>query len=246
MRFLDVNVTQSISIFYGANAAHFYLSQGIPLLLATQLPFFLDGARRLARRPVSVRSIAALNSLVGVTAGTIVVYSLLPHKEWRFLHPLLPAMHLLVALSLVQRSTPPSSSSTSASSPSTFSRTCRTTLGIRPSHALLVLASLPPAIYLTAFHGLGQALVPAHIHATNPPTRSVGFVMPCHSTAWQAGMHAPWLESREGEGDRAWFLTCEPPVLYVLSLSLSSSLSQLVSLARAHLEACRTTRCTAH
>ncbi|GAA5843401.1 hypothetical protein JCM9279_002091 [Rhodotorula babjevae] len=212
LRFLDVNVTRSISIFYGASAPHFYLSQGIPLLLATQLPFFLDGARRLVRRPVSVRSTAALNSLAGATAGTIAVYSLLPHKEWRFLHPLLPAMHLLVALSLVQR-TPPSPPSSSSTSSTSFSNLCRSTLRIRPSHALLVLASLPPAVYLTVFHGLGQALVPAHIHAYDPPTRSVGFVMPCHSTAWQAGMHAPWLESREGEGERSWFLTCEPPVL---------------------------------
>ncbi|GAA5903644.1 hypothetical protein JCM8208_003643 [Rhodotorula glutinis] len=208
LRFLDVNVTRSISIFYGASAPHFYLSQGIPLLLATQVPFFLDGARRLARPSSPIRSLVALKSLVYTMAGTVAVYSLLPHKEWRFLHPLLPVMHLLVALSVLRRSRPPPPSSSS-----TFFRFCRTTLGIRPSHALLVLASLPPAIYLTAFHGLGQALVPAHIHATDPPTRSVGFVMPCHSTAWQAGMHAPWLESREGEGERAWFLTCEPPVL---------------------------------
>ncbi|KPV73918.1 glycosyltransferase family 22 protein [Rhodotorula graminis WP1] len=213
LRFLDVNVTRSISIFYGVHSAHFYLSQGIPLLLATQLPFFLDGALRLVRSSTPIRSTVALNSLACATAGTIAVYSLLPHKEWRFLHPLLPAMHLLVALSLVQRGPHPPSS---ASSTAALSRLCRTTLGIRPSHALVVLASVPPAIYLTAFHGLGQALVPAHLHATDPPTRSVGFVMPCHSTAWQAGMHAPWLENGaegEGEGDRAWFLTCEPPVL---------------------------------
>ncbi|TNY18316.1 Alg9-like mannosyltransferase family-domain-containing protein [Rhodotorula diobovata] len=213
LRFLHVNVLQSISLFYGANSPHFYLSQGIPLLLGTQLPFFLDGVAQLSRRSAAlpVRSRAALESLLCASAGTVAVYSLLSHKEWRFLHPLLPAMHLLVALSLVQRSStaPPPSTP-----PSPASRFARTTLRTRPSHALLLLAAVPPAVYLTAFHGLGQARVPAHIHAAEPRTRSVAYLMPCHSTAWQAGMHAPWLERAEGdEGDRAWFLTCEPPVL---------------------------------
>ncbi|GAA6054341.1 hypothetical protein JCM3770_003326 [Rhodotorula araucariae] len=201
LRFLHINVLKSISLFYGANSPHFYLSQGIPLLLATQLPFFLDGLACLYRRRVPARSPSGLRTLTGVLAATTAAYSLLSHKEWRFLHPLLPIMHLLVALSLVQRF-----NSTSSESASRISSTLR----VRPAHIALVLASVPPALYLTAFHGLGQARVPAHIHATLP--KSVGYLMPCHSTAWQAGMHARWLETG-GVGERAWFLTCEPPVL---------------------------------
>lgn len=243
LRFLHVNVLQSISLFYGANSPHFYLSQGIPLLLGTQLPFFLDGVAQLSRRSAAlpVRSRAALESLLCASAGTVAVYSLLSHKEWRFLHPLLPAMHLLVALSLVQRSStaPPPSTP-----PSPASRFARTTLRTRPSHALLLLAAVPPAVYLTAFHGLGQARVPAHIHAAEPRTRSVAYLMPCHSTAWQAGMHAPWLERAEGdEGDRAWFLTCEPPVLCVLALlySCPSHPLRVASRLVAHHDTCAST-----
>ncbi|BGP50779.1 glycosylphosphatidylinositol anchor biosynthesis [Rhodotorula kratochvilovae] len=205
LRFLHVNVLQSVSLFYGANSPHFYLSQGIPLLLATQLPFFLDGLSRLFRRNLPIRSSSTLHTLAGTMGATTAAYSLLPHKEWRFLHPLLPIMHLLVALSLHVRFASASASSSSSRLSST--------LRIRPTHAAFLLASLPPAIYLTAFHGLGQARVPAVVHALQPQVRSVGYLMPCHSTAWQAGMHAPWLESADGGGERAWFLTCEPPVL---------------------------------
>src|SRR5277367_3954342 len=43
LRFLYFNIAQSLSVFYGRNDWHYYLSQGYPLLLTTALPFALLG-----------------------------------------------------------------------------------------------------------------------------------------------------------------------------------------------------------
>ncbi|GAA5959978.1 hypothetical protein JCM21900_001448 [Sporobolomyces salmonicolor] len=246
LRFLSTNVFHSISLFYGQNSWHFYLSQGLPLLLVTQLPFFLHGVTRTySREQGAVRNQQALKELGKTAAATLAAYSLLSHKEWRFLHPVLPILHLFVALSLVvlARSSPASSSSTPAilRPLAPLARGTKTS----PAHIVILLVSLLPAGYLTAFHTKGQNDVVRWVRDEMraqrargggrnenegggeerervPRVRTVGFVMPCHSTPWQAFMHAPELELARGEGEegnasgqggKVWFTGCEPPVL---------------------------------
>ncbi|BGO94314.1 hypothetical protein NBRC10512_002763 [Rhodotorula toruloides] len=210
LRFLHTNVFRSISLFYGSNSSHFYLSQGVPILLLTQLPFSLHGLS--ARRWEGVRNPRALRALRWTLAGTIGTYSLLSHKEWRFIHPLLPVMHLFVALSLVKLSSSP---------PPSTSRWSRTTR-VRPTYTALLFLSLLPATYLTSFHGLGQTRVSAYLRSRVGRGRSVGWLMPCHSAGWGAHLHTrEWgrrvrdLEvSGKGEGEKGgmWMITCEPPL----------------------------------
>ncbi|GAA5881783.1 hypothetical protein JCM1840_004830 [Sporobolomyces johnsonii] len=247
LRFLSTNVFHSISLFYGQNSWHFYLSQGLPLLLVTQLPFFLDGVTRTySRQRRAVKNQQALKALGKTAAATIAAYSLLSHKEWRFLQPVLPILHLFVALSLVTRSRsfPPSSSSST-----TYSRLLRPLASLAHrtrtsrAHVVILLVSLLPAGYLTAFHTKGQNDVVRWVRDEmraqrvlagerngndgegeerehRRRVRTVGFAMPCHSTPWQAFMHAPELEVARGEegnasgqGGKVWFIGCEPPVL---------------------------------
>ncbi|BGP26829.1 dol-P-Man alpha-mannosyltransferase, glycosyltransferase family 22 protein [Rhodotorula toruloides] len=227
LRFLSTNVLRSISIFYGSNSPHFYLTQGLPILLLTQLPFFIDGLS--SRRWQGVRNVRALEALRATLVGTLATYSLLSHKEWRFIHPLLPVMHLFVVLSLVSRfAFSPSTSSTPPSSPTT--RLARH-LRVRASHATILLLSLLPATYLTHFHGSGQTRVSSYLRSLPLPLlekTSVGWLMPCHSAAWGAHLHTrEWgRELRElerdgkgkkgergkGERGRMWMVTCEPPL----------------------------------
>ncbi|GAA5825897.1 hypothetical protein JCM11251_000044 [Rhodosporidiobolus azoricus] len=248
LRFLHFNLVQRVSHFYGTSSAAYYLVQGVPLLLLTQLPFFMDGFRRsfLSRVNGSVTNPGALRELRWTLAATTTVYSMLDHKEWRFLHPLLPVMHLFVALSLTSLSSPSSTptsspSSTPTSSPSSRERQMVPGISrLTTRHLFLLLLSLLPAIYLSTFHGVGQNTVmhylsrvlreerAAFTSAIASPDRgeeggggggggsTVGFLMPCHSTGWMAFLNAPWLEEEnieEGDGQRLWYLTCEPPVL---------------------------------
>ncbi|KAK0549103.1 glycosylphosphatidylinositol anchor biosynthesis [Tilletia horrida] len=117
-------------------------------------------------------------------------------------------------------------------------------LNALPPLPYLLLAQLPLTIYLLVGHGRGQMHIMRYLHEAvverqsgnglethgkgTAGIKSVGFLMPCHSTPWQAWMHAPELEVRRptgadeereqagwngsGDGGRAWFLTCEPPL----------------------------------
>lgn len=196
--FLLQNVVNSISLFYGSNTSHFYLTQALPFMTMTMLPFALHGLILPLRGPAAAAR--------AVVAGTVGVYSLLAHKEFRFVHPLLPAVNVFAAASLVRLAK-------GAREGEVWRRA-----GVRRWHVALLAVSVGPAVYLGAFHARGQNEVMDYLRE-NEGVRSVGFLMPCHSTPWQASLHRADLETSEGsgEGGQAWFIGCEPPVLYVSS-----------------------------
>ncbi|PSR83059.1 hypothetical protein PHLCEN_2v5863 [Hermanssonia centrifuga] len=69
-------------------------------------------------------------------------------------------------------------------------------------------------------HGRAQVDVLYHLRSLSPhEVRSIGFLMPCHSTPWQAYFHAASLAD-----DRLlWALGCEPPLSYVFALYPTSA-----------------------
>lgn len=81
--FVEFNVVRNLLIFYGAAPWHFYIGQGVPLMLMGYLPFF----------------VAALSAseLVGATAFVVAAFSAIAHKEFRFLQPVYPIMLVLTA-----------------------------------------------------------------------------------------------------------------------------------------------------
>ncbi|KAK0525777.1 glycosylphosphatidylinositol anchor biosynthesis [Tilletia horrida] len=84
-----------------------------------------------------------------------------------------------------------------------------------PSLHYLLYAQIPLTAYLLLGHGRGQTQVMRVLHAQSSKIASVGFLMPCHSTPWQAWLHTPQLEGPSlpsGNGGKAWFLSCEPPL----------------------------------
>lgn len=117
--FLYSNVFKSISLFYGSHPFHWYLTQGIPVLTFTTFPFLLHGiylvffksqvlgvSKRTARwfGSFGERDLIALKSLTKVSIFTILVFSLIGHKEFRFLQPLVPIFNLLITYSLMDLS----------------------------------------------------------------------------------------------------------------------------------------------
>jgi phosphatidylinositol glycan class B len=144
--------------------------------------------------------------LTSTVLFTLTIWSCIGHKEWRFLHPLLPILLLYPARYLVDRYQPPDgglwvSYITCAYS---FVRVNR-----RP-FLFLVLAPILPYVYLSGFHGRAQIEVTDWLRrrAVETPAMSVLFVTPCHSTPWMSHIH---LEAHRDEA-RWHFLTCEPPL----------------------------------
>lgn len=194
LKFLYVNLVQSLAVFYGQNRVDYYFTEGIPLLLTTALPFAVVGlyqALRPAPKPSTTqqqtRSILATTIL-----STILALTAISHKEVRFIYPLLPLLHILASAPLL----------------AFFRSHSRARVLLLP---LLLLANLLIATYVSTTHQRGVIDVLHHLRSSHDPTSiversrpDVAFLMPCHSTPWRSHLIHPLLS--------AWALTCEPPL----------------------------------
>ncbi|KAH7926671.1 glycosyltransferase family 22 protein [Leucogyrophana mollusca] len=202
LNFLWFNAS-SVSLFYGSSPWHYYLSQGLPILCTTALPFVFHGMW-LAVKNAEPKP----KMLLGCIVWTVGVYSIAGHKEWRFLHPLLPMLHIFASRSLVElyhrRPTGEPNGKPPHHAKSSFSP-----LPIRSSHLYLLLISVPASVFVVFFHCTGQIKVMSYLRSQPPDElASVGFLMPCHSTPWQAYLHRPEL----AQPGIMWALGCEPPL----------------------------------
>lgn len=154
---------------------------------------------------------SALRAMLGLVAWTVGIYSLMGHKEWRFIHPVLPLLHIIASQSLVDghhaTKKPAREKDTSS-----FWRHLR--LPVRARYIAHLSLTLPAIVYISTFHSRAQIEVIHYLRSLPPDeVNSVGFLMPCHSTPWQAYLHRPELSS-----GRLWALGCEPPLEWVVHL----------------------------
>ncbi|KAF8510994.1 Alg9-like mannosyltransferase family-domain-containing protein [Hysterangium stoloniferum] len=185
--FLITNLSP-VSSFYGRNPWHYYLTQGIPIVSNLAMPFFLYGLWQAL-----INGVSPLRRLSLLTLWTILVFSLTTHKEWRFIHPLLPVMHILAAKPLVDHNL------TKGKKVSTASQRWRYVAG------LFMLVSAPLLLQMQSH---AQISVIDYLRSIPPDElRSVGFLMPCHSTPWQSHLHR-----RDLNEHFLWALGCEPPL----------------------------------
>lgn len=229
-QWLHFNLAQDLAVFYGRNDWHYYVSQGLPLLLTTYTPFALVALWRST-------TAGGLRFLFATTVfTTLASLSLISHKEVRFVFPLLPLLHILTAptiSSLFYTAT--------AATTRTRSGTLKTTTEVLMRHklllALLLLLNLSIGAYTTLIHQRGAlsvttflrseyerlALDPRGVPLSHPDANKfetagwgrknfkfdedqvfAGFLMPCHSTPWRSRLFYPDM--------RTWALTCEPPL----------------------------------
>lgn len=192
LKFLYINLFQSLAVFYGKNRVDYYFTEGLPLLLTTALPFAAAGLWDTLRRPNEDGWRAQTRYILAIAAiATVLALSTINHKEMRFIYPLLPVLHLLAARPLAAFST-------------TKSR--------KLLLCVAVLANILIAYYTTTIHQRGvidvmhylRTAQEARFNTAGQTKMSVGFLMPCHSTPWRSHLVYPEIE--------AWALTCEPPL----------------------------------
>ncbi|KAI7852461.1 Alg9-like mannosyltransferase family-domain-containing protein [Circinella umbellata] len=178
INFFKINVLQSISLIYGVHPWHWYISQGVPVILTTMLPFALYGYRCTPDKAKDARSLGHL--IIWVLGA----YSLLSHKEFRFIFPVVPLMLIFVANGL-------------SNIPTRWRKL---------SAIALMVTQVPMALYLSLWHqrGVTDVMLWIREQANNSSVHSVGVLMPCHSTPWQSVVHRSDVDM--------WFLTCEPPL----------------------------------
>ncbi|XP_048812839.1 GPI mannosyltransferase 3 [Lagopus muta] len=173
LNFLKFNVLQNLGTFYGSHPWHWYFTQGLPVILGTHLPFFIHGCVMAPKR---------YRIFLGAVIWTVLVYSTLSHKEFRFIYPVLPFCMFFCGYSLKHLKAWKKSAA-----------------------SFLLLSNLIPALYTGLIHQRGSLDVMNHIQQLcNSSYQSQAFVfimMPCHSTPFYSHVHCP-LKMR--------FLQCPP------------------------------------
>ncbi|XP_028811554.1 GPI alpha-1,2-mannosyltransferase 3 isoform X1 [Denticeps clupeoides] len=173
--FFKFNVFHNVAEFYGSHPWHWYFTQGFVVVLGPHLPFFLHGCTLASKRD---------RILILTIFWTIVIYSLLGHKEFRFIYPVLPMCMLFCGKSLASLK-----------------------VWRKPAAYTLLTANLITALYTGLVHQRGTLDVMGHLqplcdHVTpNSSQTQVLFLMPCHSTPFFSHIHCP-LKMR--------FLECPP------------------------------------
>jgi GPI mannosyltransferase 3 len=215
LNFFKVNVLQSIAGFYGNNDWHYYMSQGYPLLLTTALPFTLIGMWKRLRRGTPVvgtgvpcdSASTVLRQLAWVCLLVPAAFSLISHKEVRFIYPLLPALHVVAASPAAEFFAP------------LFEANFAQKLSQWLTLFLIVSLNVSIAYYTSQIHNSGIPPLTDYLrsefithYSPQQPARNmtVGFVMPCHSTPWRSHLQHP--ASLAHTGIKGWALTCEPPL----------------------------------
>lgn len=185
--FFKVNVLEGIGSFYGSHPFYWYFSSGLPAILGIGvIPFYLAIFDAMKSWDESKDLQVILASII----LTISSFSLLPHKEFRFLLQVLPLCLYVIAQFL-----------------SKWSRN-QSKLLIWFVAAVIFVANAVPAGYLGFVHQKGTLKVMEKITeiGQNYKTKEglspkVFFAMPCHSTPYYSHLHSN-ISMR--------FLTCEP------------------------------------
>lgn len=97
---LIYNTYYNKSADWGVMPWHWYLSVAIPKLLLTQIVSFGFGA--LSHQPRLKVFDQRVSDLLFIVVSFVFLYSFLPHKELRFLFPVIPAINVVNALGLAK------------------------------------------------------------------------------------------------------------------------------------------------
>ena len=154
--FFQVNILHNLGQFYGTHPPFWYLTHALLPILG---PILVPAVLGLYKSPTSL--------VILPVFFTIIFLSILPHKEMRFLQPILPLLFYSAARYL---------SSWANRTPSSTWVLC------------MFLINIPIALYLSLMHQRGTVDVSLWLGTSGH--RSSMFLMPCHSTPLYSHVHS--------------------------------------------------------
>lgn len=203
LTFAHYNLFNPIAAFYGETKWWYHITQTIPILafpltiLDVFIPYLLPS--RLAPKWERVDSPEGLLIISRAMFFAIATLSLSTHSEWRFLHPFLPTIIVMLIPVIFKAYTP------TILGAYKLVTSVRQYFRMKKSHFYLVVsAPIIPLLYLNTVHGRAQVEV-MNVLRRGELGEVTGLVvlMPCHAVPWMSHLH------KDVPG---WFLTCEPPV----------------------------------
>lgn len=172
INFFIYNITYKVSHYYGVKPFFQYFLLEIPLLLTSYLPLFVIGLYKNTRTYV-----------VYTTVVSVGFFSLLAHKETRFIQPILPILIIYSTFGLTHVK-------------SNYKKIFKLVV------LILLIANLVPAIYLCCFQKTGVVYLTKYLHNELKGThKTAGFLMPCHSTPMYSHIQIK---------NKIWIVECNP------------------------------------
>ncbi|KAK3247557.1 hypothetical protein CYMTET_42947 [Cymbomonas tetramitiformis] len=197
--FIKFNVLEGGASHYGSHPWHWYFTQGYPVITFTLLPVAALGVACAPRR----------RHLAGLILWALAVYSVIPHKEFRFILPVLPLTMLYAGVGLAHfqgKLAQKEAEDSAREEPLTGN------VGRRRGPPFLwvaggiLLTQVPLALYLSMVHQRGTVAVMPLLaqEAASGRVRGGGmmFLTPCHSTPYTSHIH---------QRVPLDFLDCSPP-----------------------------------
>lgn len=183
-KFFQVNVLGNVGSTYGVKDALWYVYAALPVLLGLHIFPFLFACCLIFKRS----ALFPRESIMLVTISwTLFVYSLLSHKEFRFILPLLPLL-IYTSFAYLNR------------------LNIRVTAKVRKGLvAMLVCSNVMTGLYFSTIHQRGtltiMEVLRGEITRANTSLMDTLILTPCHSTPLYSHLHV---------NTPIRFLTCEP------------------------------------
>ncbi|XP_020115189.1 GPI mannosyltransferase 3-like isoform X1 [Ananas comosus] len=175
LNFLKFNFLSSGGDYYGTHQFHWYFTQGFPSMIWSFLPFSVIGIIKSKEWRLS-----------GLIAWVLGVYSVLGHKEFRFVLPVLPIALMFSGYCLAAMSKPDMPDTKKSPDNRTIHKS-RVQLAV----LFLVVTNIPMALYMSLVHQRGTEDAMSYLseEAHYGRVKSILFLMPCHSTPYYSTLH---------------------------------------------------------
>ncbi|KAK4479441.1 hypothetical protein RD792_014955, partial [Penstemon davidsonii] len=168
LNFLKFNFLSSGGDYYGTHPWHWYMTQGFTVMLFTHIPFSLAGIIKSKKSKLS-----------GLIAWVLGIYSLLGHKEFRFVLPVLPIALMFSGYSLANLRQ------------HELSKKKKRFPKLQMAVLFLLVTNLPMALYMSLVHQRGTEDVMNYLsmEASEDRVKSILFLTPCHATPYYSTLH---------------------------------------------------------
>ncbi|XP_044463121.1 mannosyltransferase APTG1 [Mangifera indica] len=174
LNFLKFNFLSSGGDYYGTHKWHWYFSSGFPVMIFTFMPFSFYGIMKSKHW-----------KLCGLIVWVLAIYSLLGHKEFRFVLPVLPLALMFSGYNLAKTERTDNKKKSSLHDHSKWPTKTQFTI------FFLLATNIPMAMYMSLVHQRGAEDVMNYLskEAQNEKVKSVLFLMPCHATPYYSTLH---------------------------------------------------------
>ncbi|KAK9928421.1 hypothetical protein M0R45_025557 [Rubus argutus] len=177
LNFLRFNFLSSGGDYYGTHKWHWYFTQGFTVMIFSFLPFLIAGIMQSKQWKLS-----------GLIAWVLGLYSVLGHKEFRFVLPVLPIALIFSGYSLDSlKASVSRNGQRKASSNKHNACPAKFQLAI----FFLLATNIPMALYMSLVHQRGTEDVTYYLskEVLKGNVTNILFLTPCHATPYYSTVH---------------------------------------------------------